>query len=439
MKIGNLQKCLMLSAFVLAALGSNLYASTELEINSKLPNKGVKKGFIHTEAGPREVKYKDTGRVGLYQGDILVPKGLKREDLILEDVDGGLTTNAVVRDGFRWPNNTLHYRFDTSNAEVRLMTRRAVQHITDNTNVRIVELGDNDTSRYHVKVQDSDSGCYSYVGYLNGYFSGSQDLNVVSGCGFGSTVHEFLHALGIWHEQSREDRDNHVNIYWDNIESPFEDNFEKQIDGSSDVGAYNYNSIMHYSEYAFSKNGLRTIQAKVAGVTLGQRNGLSAGDISAINTMYPIITTPPPPPPPPPVRITQFLAPLVTFLMDEPEIECGNLEVCIDGPLITNGWTSASPRSFRRDGFSSYFVLENPISQRLQIDLISQTDTYLYMALGNSRTANDYYNDDGGDGLNSRIIAEFAAGSYLIEATQYSRISAITTPIPFTLQVKSLD
>ena len=58
--------------------------------------------------------------------------------------------------------------------------------------------------------------CWSYIGHIGG----PQDMSLeVPGCIFTSVVqHEFIHALGFYHEQSRADRDCFVWINWDNIE-----------------------------------------------------------------------------------------------------------------------------------------------------------------------------------------------------------------------------
>lgn len=49
---------------------------------------------------------------------------------------------------------------------------------------------------------------------------GSQTISIGNGCERMATVcHEMMHAIGIWHEQSRADRDDYVKIEWSNIQS----------------------------------------------------------------------------------------------------------------------------------------------------------------------------------------------------------------------------
>lgn len=51
--------------------------------------------------------------------------------------------------------------------------------------------------------------------------------------------------------------------------------------------AYDYDSVMHYGEFFFTKDqGLRTLQPKVAGVSIGQRIGLSEKDTQQGNLLY---------------------------------------------------------------------------------------------------------------------------------------------------------
>jgi hypothetical protein len=162
----------------------------------------------------------------------------------------------------------------------------AINHWQTKTNVRFVLRTAANASQYpnYVRVFRG-SGCWSYVGMRGG----KQDLSLADGCGFGAAVHEFGHAWGLWHQQSREDRDAYVTINWANIQSGKSSNFNQHIADGDDIGAYDYSSIMHYGGYAFSKNGLPTIVAKQAGVTLGQRSGLTPGDVAAIHHIYSIV------------------------------------------------------------------------------------------------------------------------------------------------------
>lgn len=101
-------------------------------------------------------------------------------------------------------------------------------------------------------------------------------------------IHELLHALGLFHEQSRKDRDDYVTIVWENIEEGHKHNFQKYSDVTiSHFGVeYDYNSIMHYGEDFFSKDGKPTIVTKPPGIPIGKATNMSTGDITKLNRMY---------------------------------------------------------------------------------------------------------------------------------------------------------
>jgi hypothetical protein len=62
-------------------------------------------------------------------------------------------------------------------------------------------------------------------------------------------------------------------------------NFDIQTENGVDLGDYDYSSIMHYPRWAFSKNGKDTIVPH-GDYEIGQRDGLSAGDINGVLEMY---------------------------------------------------------------------------------------------------------------------------------------------------------
>ena len=51
----------------------------------------------------------------------------------------------------------------------------------------------------------------------------------------GIAVHEMMHALGYYHEQSRSDRDQYVTINLSNVRSGMEHNFDKRTDTTDQV------------------------------------------------------------------------------------------------------------------------------------------------------------------------------------------------------------
>lgn len=250
----------------------------------------VRTGFVILTSGEtKALQYSVVGDRAVFEGDIVLGTVEEMDQaaavLAQRSEDGDVVIHGVGITGqqYRWPDALMPYEIDSgvTNGEARVTA--AIAHWQAHTNMRFVRRTASNAAQYpnYVRVIRSD-GCWSYVGMRGG----RQDLSLADGCGFGAAVHEFGHAWGLWHEQSREDRDTYVTIHWENIESGREHNFNQHISDGDDIGAYDYGSLMHYGAFAFSRNNQRTITPKQSAVTIGQRNGLSAGDIAAVHHMY---------------------------------------------------------------------------------------------------------------------------------------------------------
>jgi hypothetical protein len=134
-----------------------------------------------------------------------------------------------------------------------------------------------------------------------------QVINIVSWTNIYVIAHEINHALGRYHEQMRLDRDLYVTINAGNIcqtccpnsegdPAPCNHNFDKRSAGG-DYGPYDFDSVMHYDQCAFSTNmncpsgGGQTITVKAPwGATwqnaIGQVDHLSYGDQLTTSFLY---------------------------------------------------------------------------------------------------------------------------------------------------------
>jgi len=97
--------------------------------------------------------------------------------------------------------------------------------------------------------------------------------------------HEFMHTLGFNHEFTREDRDEYVDIHWENIPERMHRQFEIK-ENSKDCEGFDINSIMMYGSFNVQKDSTKIEMTLKDGSTFERKTTLSEGDISSVKSLY---------------------------------------------------------------------------------------------------------------------------------------------------------
>ncbi|MEQ9358051.1 M12 family metallopeptidase [Coleofasciculus chthonoplastes] len=193
----------------------------------------------------------------------------------------GLPTTS----SFLWTNGVVPYTI-ASNVPDPNRVDDAVRYIEEMTALRLVRRTAANAQRYPNYIEIISNGNKGWSSSAIGMRGGRQVIRYSDRHTWSILVHEFLHAFGVYHEQSRSDRDDFVEIRWNNIQDNNIGNFQKKP-GSVDYFGYDYGSIMHYRGTSFAKDPSQpTIVPLQSGVTIGQRSGMSYGDRQTIAKMY---------------------------------------------------------------------------------------------------------------------------------------------------------
>lgn len=238
-------------AIDLSAYGTRLYGTPQKSAGEMLKKWQLSQENSaensHVLVNPEEI--------GPYvEGDILIPRSTATSS------DG---RNGMVAESYRWHDGIIPIEligpFDT---RAMKLIEEAIQSYHDNTCLKFMPRRRTDLD--YISIQSGSTGCWSSVGRIGG----RQVVNLQSpGCTtkVGTVIHELMHASGFLHEQNREERDEFVDIRFENVRKGYENNFEKASPGlASGFGVdYDYGSVMHYSTGAFTVNGQPTIVTKV--------------------------------------------------------------------------------------------------------------------------------------------------------------------------------
>ena len=253
---------------------------------------------------------------GLFEGDLKIPVEMIMAHYNLSSFPEGIeilgndsvnaseaTINQIRRKRAAgssinlWPNRIVRYRISSRiSSSVARNISTAIARYRSSTCLRFIRTSG--TGDY-IDFVSTSSGCFSNS---IGRKGGRQVINLQNpGCtSVGIIIHEIGHAIGFWHEQSRPDRDQYVDIHRNNIRIGRSSQFMKRSYSEVDYqgSGYDYGSIMHYRRTAFNKPGCRgstcytisvnnaTEYRRQGSPTLGNRVALSTQDIFQVKRLY---------------------------------------------------------------------------------------------------------------------------------------------------------
>ncbi|XP_048585737.1 zinc metalloproteinase nas-14 isoform X2 [Nematostella vectensis] len=223
-----------------------------------------------------------TNSVG-YEADIALTE---RDGSVYDDIEKRRRKRNAVRQRKKlWPHKQIPYE-----------VAPGLESYVDNIQAAIKEFHQHTCLQFKRRTDEEHwikftkgKGCWSFIGRIY-WREGPQELSLGDRCNSkGIIMHEIMHAVGFWHEQSRPDRNQYVEILWENVQKGMESQFNKYRHTKVDNMGFNYDyqSIMHYGKRTFSRNGLPTIRAfHNPDMPLGRSDGFSTLDKQKMNWLY---------------------------------------------------------------------------------------------------------------------------------------------------------
>jgi hypothetical protein len=261
---------LIISQTALGAASLALSPSMGTASNNAPDIAAIDRAIASTLPGQERVRF---GDVGMRVSDLKIFRDRLAGTASTQRRTGSPVPSSDTPNGsaFKWPGGMVNFRFDPTQAGNSTITTDKMRQFRDSVaewaafaNLTFNEFSGTPPANY-ITVQEKADGSEGGFSSSVGMAGGEQFVQIgAHSWNRGTVCHEVGHAIGLFHEQQRDDRDTYVVINFNNINPADQPNFTKLPGGSTAKGAYDFYSVMHYARDALSSNGADTISMQPA-------------------------------------------------------------------------------------------------------------------------------------------------------------------------------
>ena len=240
-------------------------------------------------------------RQGLYRGMPVTyvvkhGKAIFQGDIVLEKVDTidpqrPLPSFGVDYAQYLWPKVGNQYQIPYviafGSGDLTNLNAAIAQFNSTFSNIQFVaRTTQTDYVNFYFDPSNNSGECEAIVGRAGGEQQVGGSGGSFNPCALGTILHEMGHTIGLWHEQSRPDRNTYVSVNYNNLIKGSISNFNQIYDNAQETTLFDYGSIMEYPAFAFSRNGGPAIESIPAGIPLSNLTGYTVADIDGIERLY---------------------------------------------------------------------------------------------------------------------------------------------------------